>query len=167
MIQSNVTEQPATASPGLIESTRTLIALLFTVLFLLFAAYLGVLSIGKLTELFTTDRDSVETLIKAINLAIVGVAIFELATSIHKEYVGDHAHIDPLLLLRRGIARFVGVVCTALALEGLIMAIKYSQLDLAGNLYYAVGVVTSAALLLAALGVFLKLSEPRHAALST
>ena len=48
-------------------------------------------------------------------------------------------------LLRRGVARFVGVVCIALVMEGLIMAIKYSQLDLAGNLNYAVAIVVSAA----------------------
>ena len=42
------------------------------------------------------------------------------------------------------------------------MVIKYSQLELAGNLYYPVAVICSAALLLAALGVFLRLSGAQH-----
>jgi len=41
----------------------------------------------------------------------------------------------------------------------LLMVIKYSQLDLAGNLYYPVAIISSAALLLIVLGVFLRLSD--------
>jgi hypothetical protein len=37
------------------------------------------------------------------------------------------------------------------------MVIKYSQLDMAGNLYYPVAIIISTAILLAALGLFLKL----------
>ena len=41
------------------------------------------------------------------------------------------------------------------------MVIKYSQLDMVENMYYPVAVILSSALLLAALGVLLKLSpEP-------
>jgi len=52
------------------------------------------------------------------------------------------------------------VVFVALVLESLIMVIKYSQQDLAGFLYYPVAIIASAALLLIALGVFIKLSVP-------
>lgn len=51
------------------------------------------------------------------------------------------------------------MVCVALVLEGLIMVIKYSQLDLAGNLYYPVAIIASASILLLSLGGFLKLTE--------
>lgn len=51
--------------------------------------------------------------------------------------------------------RFIGTVCVALSLEGLIMVIKYSQLDMAGNLYYPVAIISSTALLLTSLGLFL------------
>jgi hypothetical protein len=60
--------------------------------------------------------------------------------------------------LQRTLPRFVSIVCIGLSLEGLLMVIKYSQLELAGNLYYPVAIITSAAFLLAALGVFLRLS---------
>ncbi len=39
----------------------------------------------------------------------------------------------------------VGTVCIALVLEALIMIIKYSQLDLASNLYYPVAILLACA----------------------
>ena len=62
--------------------------------------------------------------------------------------------------------RFIGTVCVALSLEGLkawrleglIMVIKYSQLELAGNLYYPVAIIVSTALLLSSLGLFIFLT---------
>ncbi|WP_303720574.1 hypothetical protein [Malonomonas rubra] len=39
------------------------------------------------------------------------------------------------------------------------MIIKYSQLDLAGNLYYPVGILVSASILLAGMGLFLHLTR--------
>jgi hypothetical protein len=42
------------------------------------------------------------------------------------------------------------------------MVIKYSQLELAGNLYYPVAIITSTALLLASLGVFLHLTRKNN-----
>ena len=38
------------------------------------------------------------------------------------------------------------------------MVIKYSQLELAGNLYYPVAIIASTALLLTALGLFIYLT---------
>ena len=39
------------------------------------------------------------------------------------------------------------------------MIIKYSQLELAGNLYYPVAIIIAASLLLMSLGVFLRFSN--------
>ena len=61
--------------------------------------------------------------------------------------------------IRRTITRFVGTVTIALVLEGLIMIIKYSQLDMAGNLIYPIFVIIAAAVLLVGLGAFLHLSK--------
>ena len=159
MTNARVLEQPRHGT-DLIETARNTMALLFTLMFFTFSAYLTVLAVLKFLEVFDAQQEVVETLIKAINLGIIGLAIFELAVSIHKEYVGRHHHEDFFLILRRGVARFVAAVCIALVMEGLIMAIKYSQLDLAGNLYYAVATVAAGAILLTSLGLFLKLSEP-------
>ncbi len=97
--------------------------------------------------------------IAAINTAIVSVATFELGLGIGKEYTST-AEADILAEFRRIITRFVGVVCIALVLEALIMVIKYSQLELAGNLGYPVAILGGASVLLLALGVFLNLTRP-------
>ena len=98
---------------------------------------------------------------EAINTGIIALAVFELAMVINKEYGGNEEEHDVVVMLRRTLPRFIGTVCVALSLEGLIMVIKYSQLDLAGNLYYPVAIILSSAFLLAALGVFLKLSPDK------
>ena len=54
----------------------------------------------------------------------------------------------------------------SMSLEGLIMIIKYSQLDLAGNLYYPVAIIVSTALLLAALGLFLWLAPHEESSMN-
>ena len=103
--------------------------------------------------------DLTQVVIKIVNSSVIAVALFELAVVISKEYsnMEDHEVAD---MLRRTLPRFIGTVCVALSLEGLIMIIKYSQLELAGNLYYPVAIIVSAALLLASLGLFLKLANP-------
>ncbi|MFO7606520.1 MAG: hypothetical protein R6W72_09500 [Desulfurivibrionaceae bacterium] len=98
-----------------------------------------------------------EVFIQIINSSIIAIAVFELAMVISKEY-GEPAQHDVIVMLRRTLPRFIGTVCVALSLEGLIMVIKYSQLELAGNLYYPVAIIISAALLLISLGVFLKMA---------
>lgn len=95
-----------------------------------------------------------QILIQVINSNIIAIAVFELAMVINKEYGNKNEH-DVIVMLRRTLPRFISTVCVALSLEGLIMVIKYSQADMAGNLYYPVAIVVSAAFLLLALGLFL------------
>lgn len=146
-------------SPSLLSQLPSLMAVLFSGIFVVFALYLCGISIYKLVAGIGAQNDLVESLIKSINFGIVGLAVFELAVSIQQEYIGRDHGGNVIYQLRRSIARFIGVVCTALALEGLMMAIKYSQLDLAGNLYYSVAIIVGAAVLLLALGVFLHLTR--------
>lgn len=96
-----------------------------------------------------------QTLIQVINSNIIAIAVFELAMVINKEYGNKNEH-DVIVMMRRTLPRFITTVCVALSLEGLIMVIKYSQADMAGNLYYPVAIVISAACLLIALGIFLR-----------
>jgi hypothetical protein len=97
-----------------------------------------------------------EIFLRSINTGIIALAVFELALVIHKEYSGQEDEDEGAVAsLRRTIPRFIGTVCVALSLEGLIMVIKYSQLDMAGNLYYPVAIISSTALLLTSLGLFL------------
>ena len=76
----------------------------------------------------------------------------------HQEYDKSGKPGDAVKRIQRGVTRFGSVVFVTLVLESLIMAIKYSQQDLAGFLYYPVAIVAGASLLPIALGVFIKLS---------
>ncbi|MFT7053117.1 MAG: hypothetical protein ACJAU1_000669 [Psychromonas sp.] len=107
------------------------------------------------------QKDLTEILLKSINTGIIALAVFELALIINKEYSepDENNSKDAIDVLRGTLPRFIGTVCVALSLEGLIMVIKYSQLDLAGNLYYPVAIIVSTALLLSALGLFLYLTD--------
>ena len=120
---------------------------------LLFHVVEGILNKANLTEVF----------LSSINTGIIALAVFELALIINKEYsvtIKDKEK-DAVSSFRETLPRFIGTVCVALSLEGLIMVIKYSQLDLAGNLYYPVAIIISTALLLSALGLFLYLTDKR------
>ncbi|MBB1272125.1 hypothetical protein [Psychromonas sp. SR45-3] len=107
------------------------------------------------------QSDLTEILLKSINTGIIALAVFELALIINKEYseLGEDDNKNAIDTLRGTLPRFIGTVCVALSLEGLIMVIKYSQLDLAGNLYYPVAIITSTALLLSSLALFLYLTD--------
>jgi hypothetical protein len=133
-------------------------ALLFSAIFFVIAATLSGLTVAALFKGFLGSMGLTEAFLKAINMAVVSLAVFELGLVVNKEYAGrdDEGHIATVL--QRTLPRFVSIVCIGLSLEGLLMVIKYSQLELAGNLYYPVAIITSAAFLLAALGVFLRLS---------
>ena len=88
------------------------------------------------------------------------MAIFELDIGVGKEYTLPDEDENIYYNIRRTITRFVGTVCIALVLEALIMIIKYSQLELAGNLFYPVGILLGGgSALLVSLGIFLKLTR--------
>jgi hypothetical protein len=132
----------------------------FYYLFLLLSISLGALAIYEFFLAFNSDESLAQGLIKTINIAIMSLAIFELGVGIGKEYDSEKDEQDNVYSsVRRSITRFVAAVCTALVLEGLIMVIKYSQMEMAGNLSYPVAIIASASLLLLSLGGFLKLTN--------
>lgn len=139
---------------------KTAMGRLLSLLFLGIALALVGLAIHQFVFGLIDGREIIGTIIKAINTSIVALAIFELGIGIGKEY-GKHLEegLNTYQIIRRTIARFVGTVCIALVLESLIMIIKYSQLDLAGNLFYPVGILIGASVLLMSMGVFLFLTR--------
>jgi len=114
-------------------------------------------------EAILNKSNLTEILLSSINTGIIALAVFELALIINKEYSrpSEDAENDAVSILRGTLPRFIGTVCVALSLEGLIMVIKYSQLELAGNLYYPVAIIISTAFLLSALGLFLHLTDKK------
>ncbi len=133
---------------------RALLAIIFSVLFMVLSISFAALSVREFINAISNATALTTGLVASINAAVISLAAFELGLNVGKEYIQESDE-DIYLAVRRSIARFVGVVCIALVLEGLIMVIKYSQLELAGNLIYPVAVIASASLLLMALGLFL------------
>lgn len=129
----------------------------------LFGAIFQLLSLALIGQSFiefyiklVIDKNSFTTvIISSINTFIIALAMFELGIGINKEFKADDDSDAFYSTIRRTITRFVGTVCIALVLEALIMIIKYSQLDLAGNLWYPVGILCGSSLLLMSLGLFL------------
>lgn len=154
-----------TAAPSRdpMDFTQALFASAFTWVFFSVSATILVTTLYTAVESLITSGDVTQFTIKVVNGSVISIALFELAMVIKTEY-GYRHDSDVIVMLRRTLPRFIGTVTIALSLEGLIMVIKYSQLELAGNLYYPVAIVSSAAFLLIALGVFLKLapSEPEN-----
>ena len=138
---------------------RFLVAKLFTFIFFGTALALIFLLGETIVIGILAGEDVMQIFLDGINTGIIALAVFELALVVNKEYSRKEENEDVVASLRRTIPRFIGTVCIALSLEGLIMVIKYSQLELAGNLYYPVAIITSTALLLISLGVFLHLTR--------
>ena len=139
---------------------RTLFAKIFTIIFLGLAIAIIISLLNTVVLGIMNGTNIMSVFLSSINTGIIALAVFELALVINKEYSGNEEDDeDPVASLRRTIPRFIGTVCVALSLEGLIMVIKYSQLDLAGNLYYPVAIIASTALLLSALGLFIFLTS--------
>lgn len=129
----------------------------FSFLFFMFSLVLAALTLQEIWHGLIGSDNLIGALVKAINIAVIALAIFELGLVVNKEY--NDAEDDHIVtVLRRTVPRFVSIVCIALVLEGLLLVIKYSQLELAGNLYYPVAIIIAASLLLIALGIFLRFS---------
>ena len=143
---------------------RHLMAAAFALIFFALSVILSAMSMHVLWNGLFGDANFTESFVKAINLAIIALAMFELGLVVSKEYTAEEDESNILQVLRRTVSRFVSIVCIALVLEGLLMVIKYSQLDLAGNLWCPVAIITSSAILLMALGVFLHFTAAPPAA---
>lgn len=144
----------------MINNSKLMMGRLLSLIFLSLSLFVIGLAGFQFVEGLSEGREMVSILIKSVNTSIIALAIFELGIGIGKEYGKqtddeDHTYI----VMRRTISRFVGTVCIALVLEGLIMIIKYSQLDLAGNLFYPVGILIGASVLLASMGLFLQMTR--------
>lgn len=142
----------------LIVKARHIIVPAFTLFFLGFALLYTGTALVELIRPIATGGDIADGLINGLHMGVVALAVYELAHIVYQEYDTLGPPEEMVLRIRRGLIRFVSVVCTALVLEALIMVIKYSQQDLAGFLYYPVAIIVGAAMLLIALGVFTRLS---------
>jgi len=131
----------------------------FSVVFLALSVLLMGLASYQFLDGLEQGKELISIFVQSVNTGIIALAIFELGIGIGKEYANSEQHEHTFYTIRRMVARFVGTVCIALVLESLIMIIKYSQLDLAGNLYYPVGILAASSVMLCSLGLFLHFSR--------
>jgi len=142
-----------------LERFKIFLARVFSVLFLGLSVGLIAISLSGIVQALLEGHEPITLVISAINVLFVGLATFELGVGIGKEYTESTTRAELFDTVRRNITRFVGVVVIALSLEGLVMVIKYSQLDLAGNLFYPVAIIAAAGFLLLSMGGFLALTR--------
>lgn len=143
-----------------IGNIKTMMAFLFSSLFLLLSLVLVVTSVFEfMNTAFDESIDLISATIKSINILVISLAMYELGVGVGKEYINCEQGDNIFFNIRRTITRFVGTVCIAVVLEALIMIIKYSQLDMAGNLFYPVAIMVGGSVLLASLGVFLSMTR--------
>ena len=138
---------------------KNLIGKMFSGILLTIAVLLTGLAAYEAYVGLAQDKELITIFIHAINTIVISLAIYELGLGIGKEYANNDEEKNIYIVIRRTIARFVGTVSIALVLESLIMIIKYSQLELAGNLYYPVGIMFGASVLLIGMGIFLHLTR--------
>ena len=139
---------------------KKIMGIIFSVIFHALSILLVFLASYNFVDYASNPQgDFMSTVIQSINTFVIALAMFELGAGINKEYISSDDEENIYFNIRRIITRFVGTVCIALVLEALIMIIKYSQLELAGNLYYPVGILFGSGFLLMALGIFLWLTK--------
>lgn len=140
---------------------KKIMAKFFSAIFHILSVLLIISACYNFVDFVMNPQDEfMSAVIKSINTFVISLAMFELGAGINKEYNSeDDEESNIFINVRRTITRFVGTVCIALVLEALIMIIKYSQLELAGNLFYPVGILFGGGFLLISLGVFLCLTK--------
>lgn len=95
--------------------------------------------------------------LNSIALLTIAVAAFELGQTIFEEEIQREAHMSAPSRVRRFLSRFLVVLVVALSIETLVAVFRFSRDD-PTNLPYAAAIGLTAAALLAAWGVFVKLN---------
>lgn len=143
-----------------VNNIKSMMAFLFSSLFLLLSLVLVMAAIYQfMSTVFDESSDLISVSIKSINILVISLAMYELGVGVGKEYIKCESGDNVFFNIRRTITRFVGTVCIAVVLEALIMIIKYSQQDMAGNLFYPVAIMAGGGVLLASLGAFLSMTR--------
>ena len=103
--------------------------------------------------------ERLNSVLEAIALLTVAVAALELAQTILEEEVLREAHMSAPTRVRRFLSRFMVVLVVSLSIETVVLVFRFSQ-EHPEYLPYAASVGMTAALLMAAWGVFIRLNRP-------
>ena len=108
-----------------------------------------------------TDMTFTKIFVRTVSNLVVGLTVFELALVINAELtVPQGSGRKAEETLHRTVPRFIATVACALALEGLVLIIKYNSEGNYERIYIAIATIVSAAILLATLSLFLKFCKP-------
>ena len=102
--------------------------------------------------------ERLNSVLEAIALLTVAVAALELGQTILEEEVLREAHMSAPTRVRRFLSRFMVVLVVSLSIETVVLVFRFSQ-EHPEYLPYAASVGMTAALLLAAWGVFIRLNR--------
>ncbi|WP_193164486.1 hypothetical protein [Microbulbifer hainanensis] len=141
---------------------RRLCGRAFSILFALTSIGIVVATLlGAAHEIFNAEDvyDAMNhVFVTSVSNLVVALTIFDLALVIDAEFVGeDSAGYSVEEGLRRTVPHFFSTISCALAVEGLVLIIKYNQDGMYENIYIAIAIIISSAILLATLALFLKL----------
>ncbi len=99
-----------------------------------------------------------DAVLGAIGLLTVALVALELAQTIFEEEVQRDVKVSGPTRVRRYLSRFFVVIIIALAIETLVAVFEQAH-DAPANLPYAVAIGACSAMLLVALGVFVRLNR--------
>ena len=134
-----------------------------TVLFLVSAAALVVFAALQLWQGIQPFEgaamlERLNAVLEAIAILTVAVAALQLGQTVLEEEVQREAHMSSPTRVRRFISRFMVVLVVALSIETLVLTFRFSQ-EAPEQLPYVAAVGMTAALLMAAWGLFVRLNR--------
>lgn len=135
--------------------------LVVLLLFLACAAMLACMAVSELWQGFSAGGAVMrrfDAVLGAIGLLTVALVALELAQTIFEEEIQRDVKVSGPTRVRRYLSRFFVVIVIALAIETLVAVFEQGH-DTPQNLSYAVAIGACAALLLVALGVFVRLNR--------
>ncbi len=107
-------------------------------------------------DLSTNER--LNAILECIALLTIAVASLELGQTILEEQVQRDVHMSGPTRVRRFLSRFMVVLVVALSIETLVLTFRLSH-EAPEQLPYLAGIGITAAVLLAAWGIFIRLNK--------
>lgn len=134
------------------------LATIFALFFILVSVIIFGFGLVRAGEAFIGPKTGVDSLFTAVALVAVAVAVLELGATILAEEMARSNPKRETDEIRRNLSRFLNIIITALAIEGLLMVFKYSLGEEPMLLMYASGVLIATSILLLAIAVYNRFS---------
>ena len=137
----------------MVISLMFIVCALALICFAGFELWEGIQPFGALTPM-----QRLNAVLESIAVLTVAVAALELGQTIIEEEVQREAHMSAPTRVRRFLSRFMIVLVVALSIETLVTVFQFSRED-PSQLPYAAAIGLTAAALMAAWGIFIRLNQ--------